>query len=1084
MTLKYLSSASLLLFSTLAYSQLTPSDYFSANNPHYWKNRKPHAAYWQQDVSYKIRAKLDEKTDVISATEELTYYNNSPDELTVVYFHLYQNAFTPGSYYEDLNHANKIFPKFGKNEKQGLGTMITKMQTDGQDLKTELDNTILKVYLSKPLKSGESVKFYIEFKSGFQLNTNMRKRMKAFYSYGKLKHYDGVHWYPRISVYDAKQGWDTDQHLEKEFYGDFGTFDVELNLPNDMILEATGTLLNKGDVLPDDLRQKLDIKNFANKPIGSAPSTIIPYDSTQRKTWKYYAQNVHDFAWTCDPTYRLGEVIWNGISIVSIAQEMNAGGWQDAAPFTAKVIQVFSEDFGMYAYPKMVVADARDGMEYPMLTLDGGHSPDYFDLLAHEVGHNWFFGMVGSNETYRAMLDEGFTQFLTNWAYEKIIGNQRVVGVPKSKYLQNFIEPDYVRNTEVYNGYIFDAIQGDETTLNTHSAYFNSAMRHGGGYRQVYMKTATMLYNLQYVLGDDLFLKAMQHYFNKWKMCHPQVEDFRQAIIEYTKTNLNWFFDQWIETSKTIDYSVKCIKKGKEKNQYIITFERTGRMQMPIDFSVMGKNDSVYNFHIPNNDFIKQTNAKVLPKWFGWDKLNPEYEATITIPGGIEDVVIDPSGRMADVNMLNNRKKFPLIYSFDSKVYNPPSWKHYRLYSRPDLWYNGYDGLKAGFHVNGNFANYRHIFDANVWFNTGILQNLQTSIDDSISHINDFDNVSYRFNYKTATDKWSKNSAIWLNAKSLDGLQAYMVGWEKKMLKGNNRFYAFYKSMIRKGSTDLLYLLNTEMWQTNKLNNTVTVGLQHIYNYKYGTGDINLSLRSSTLESDFAYAYINLTVINKNKLGKKLNFNTRTVVQYGSGTSWAPESKLFLAGANTEEQMDNKFTRSQGFFMPEWASYGANTNNFNAGGGLGLRGYSGYLSPEEDEDGNVYFTHTGTSGAALNAELEFDQLFKWGLPKFIYKSKKLYRFVSHVQRTFKINTYLFVDAGIINYYNSKSEMKFGFPRIDAGVGTALTIKRWGVLQMVDPLTIRFDMPLFLNRIPAVDDSHFKFRWVIGISRAF
>src|SRR5207249_843327 len=150
----------------------------------------------------------------------------------------------------------------------------------------------------------------------------------------------------------------------------------------------------------------------------------------------------------------------------------------------------------------------------------------------------------------------------------------------------------------------------------------------------VYTKTATMLYNLQYVLGDELFQESMKHYFEKWKMCHPYFEDFRAAIIEYSHADLNWFFDEWLETNKNIDYAIKSVRKGKNKNEYIIRFLRKGRMQMPIDFTVFSIDNKSYNFHIPNTWFVKKTNATVLPKWFGWDKLQPSYKAHVIIPEG------------------------------------------------------------------------------------------------------------------------------------------------------------------------------------------------------------------------------------------------------------------------------------------------------------------------------------------------------------------------------------------------------------------------------------------------------------------
>ncbi len=1063
--------STLLLFigATGAFAQepnpnLLPTPYQSTSNHYYWKNRKPDEGYWQQDIAYKIEAQIDDKTDIIDGSEELTYTNNSPDDLPFVYFHLYSNAQVKGSYLSDLYKNNGVQLHYGKYQEKGLGTAIEKITIDGLDLKTEEDNTVIKVYLPTPLKSGERTTFKIKFKTYFD-NGTIRNRMKLFNAWG-FKHYDVVHWYPRISVYDRKQGWDTDQHMDHEFYGDFGTYDVAFTIPNNYVLDATGTLENRAQVLPDDLRAKLDIKNFKNKPWGEKPSVVIPADGTT-KTWIFHAENVHDFALTADPTYRIGEAEWNGIKCYAFAEEPHASLWQNAAEYTAKVIKINSEDFGMFGYPKMTVADAQDGMEYPMLTLDGGYDPDYRDLLGHEISHNWFFAMVGSNETYRAALDEGFTQFLTNWNYERIDGNQRVRYKAKSSYVERFTEPDYVRNSEVYSGYMNDAARGKEANLNMHSDMYNGALRHGGGYSQVYMKTATMLYNLQYTLGDSLFQAAMSHYFNQWKFAHPYIEDFRNSIIQYTHVDLNWFFDEWIESSKTIDYAVGKVKKGEKADEYEITFKRKG-MQMPLDFAVIGKNDSIYLYHIPNTWFIKQTKAVVLPRWIGWDKVKPEYTAKVTIPGGgIADVVIDPTSRLADVNMLNNSKKAPIKYRFDSKIYNPSDWTKYEVFARPDIWYNGYDGVKIGLNINGNYMNYKHIFDATVWFNSGIAPNYL----DSTVEKNKYDNISFRINYRTSTDRFMKGSAFYASAKALDGLNAYLIGFDRKDVSGKNRVYMNFKSMYRKGLNDLPYLLLPNEWTPNQLNNTVNIGLEHNYTYKSGTGIINLALRSSALMSDYDYQSVNLNVVNRTRLGKMV-LATRIVGQYGTGTKWASESSLYLAGANPEEMMENKYTRSQGFFDPAWATIGATTNYFNAGGGLNLRGYSGYLAPQLRSDGTLAYTYKGQTGAAVNAELEFDGFFKMKKQNWL-------------NRTFKLNTYLFGDGGIINYSApTDGVLKMADFRMDAGVGIALTIKKFGVLQTVNPLTIRFDMPLLLNTPPATDKGFVQYRFVVGINRAF
>lgn len=521
----------------------------------------PHAGYWQQDVHYKINAEIDERTDIITATEELTYWNNSPDDLTEIFFHLYQNAFQPGSYYDRFQTDEGKKNTYGERyESKGLGTVVSNLSISYpsgarySELDTYLDNTILRITLPQTLKSGESITINMDFKTYFDAGT-VRRRMKVFNAYNlneprskidpdydyndySNKHYDGVHWYPRISVYDRKFGWTTDQHMRREFYGDFGTYDVNLTFASHMVVEATGYLQNRNQVLPPSLREKLELKNFANKKWNSKPSIVTPYKRGEKKTWSFHAENVHDFAFTADPTYRIGESEWNGVKTVAIVREHHASGWQNAADYTAKIIKTFSEDMGTYVYHKMIVADAKDGMEYPMLTLDGGSDPGYRGLLVHEVGHNWFFGMLGNNETYRAAMDEGFTQFLTVWGLEAIDGKYRVKNKSKSEWINKYKDPEIVLDSRAYASYLRDATRGIDPHLNTHSHEFEST----SAYRHVYVKMATMLYNLQYVLGDSLFLEVMQDYVEDWTIAHPYFEDFRASVVRSTKTDMNWFF--------------------------------------------------------------------------------------------------------------------------------------------------------------------------------------------------------------------------------------------------------------------------------------------------------------------------------------------------------------------------------------------------------------------------------------------------------------------------------------------------------------------------------------------------------------
>jgi aminopeptidase N len=233
-----------------------------------------------------------------------------------------------------------------------------------------------------------------------------------------------------------------------------------------------------------------------------------------------------------------------------------------------------------------------------------------------------------------------------------------------------------------------------------------------------------------------------------------------------------------------------------------------------------------------------------------------------------------------------------------------------------------------------------------------------------------------------------------------------------------------------------------------------------------------MNLRSTAVGSDYDYHYISLNVVNRNDLGK-ININTRTFAQIGTGTNWASESMLYGAGANPEQMMDNKYTRSVAFFPDEWGGYGPDVNHFHAGGGLNLRGYAGYLMPQYDWYGNVRNTYKGTTGYAENVEIEYQELFKF-----------IARRMPKVSSVIGITSYVFGDIGGINFNYTTEGLAMSDFRADAGLGFALTIKRFPPLQTVKPLTIRFDMPLFLNSTPYNSPDPIQMRWVVGINRAF
>ena len=1073
------------------YNPLTkPNTYNSTKNPNYWKNKMPYEGYWQQDVHYVIKAEIIDTLNMIKASQELIYTNNSPDDLNYVFFHLYANAFEPDSYLDKFRKGNKMKTIFREDEKKKKNLEINSISTEGESLDIEIDNTVMKVFLNEPLKSGETIKFNIDFESHFggDENTgNVRRRMKTYTEFGN-KHYNGVHWYPRISVYDSKFGWTTDQHLGKEFYGNFGCFDVELTFPDNYIVEATGFMTNRNEVLPSELMKKLDIKNFADKKYNTPPSTIIRYNPNKKKTWKFHAENVHDFAFTADPSYRIGVAEWNGIKAYSLAQEQHASKWQNAADYAAEIIRVFSEDFGMYTYHKIIVADARSGMEYPMITLDRGSDPGYRGLLIHEIAHMWFFGQVGNNETYRAALDEGFTQFLTAWATEVIEGeymtvsksyvndslldNKEVDVLQRIKWIKNnktFLNKYFdkhrnqlnAKDDDAFYRYTMDASENNTPKLNTHSHDFGGSLAHRGSYTHVYGKTATMLYNLQYVLGDDLFLQAMKNYFETWKIAHPYLNDFRNSIIQFTGVDLNWFFDQWLDTNKDLDYSIKKVEKL-DNDSVLITLSRCGEMEMPIDLTIDSKFGMLYEYHIPNNWFEKETNAKILPRWIGYGNLNKEYSFIAHVPSGVKNIIIDKSNRLADSYMINNRLNGNVDFSLDYGVKKYSNLRKYELKARPAIWYNDFDGVKVGTRLRGDYLKKHHNLDAGLWVNSGVGQSNRYDGDSNN------DKVSYSLSYSTTLFKYVKNSRMRFSLNELDGLSYYSVGYNIKSIDKKNSFDVSLNSFERKELSDINYLLYEDQWLPNNINSNLTVSLSHQYFYLQnnefdGTGIINMELKSSSIMSDYNFAFLSLSTVNRSEFNG-YGINTRLFIQRGFGDNFPLESMLYSAGANPEELMSNEFTRSSGFIPNDWVGYGNGSGTFHMGGGLNLRGFSGYYMNEPTDNGTQN-TYKGTSGLAFNTEIDFTEKFD----KLEY---------------FGLNTYLFADIGVINENKIGDKLAFSRPNFDLGLGFTCELSRlWDDVLDGEPLTLRFDFPIYVNHTPS-DESSVKLRCLFGFNRAF
>jgi aminopeptidase N len=919
-----------------------------------------------------------------------------------------------------------------------LGWIKLEELTDevNKPLQVFIDNTIGNVKLNRPLLPGENLTFKMRFETKF--SSIMHRMNYKTDQWGNLQ-YSVAQWYPKICVYD-RFGWHVDQHFGHEFYGDFGIFDVNINLPAHFILDATGVLQNKDEVLPDDLLKKIDIKNFKDKPFGEKPSIIVP-ETKDLKTWKFHAENVHDFAWIADPTFRRGFVKWNDIEVISYAREYKASKWQDAAEFTAKVIEIYSKDFGKYVYPKMIVSDVDNGMEYPMLTMDGGESPDYYGLFAHEVGHNWFYGILGNNETKEAFLDEGFTQFIESWSMERLTDSSgKFLNIMDYKNGSPPLRTDY-RKESCFRGYLNLAKAGFEDKILTHSDWSTDGNTYG---TLAYYKPATMLYNLQYVLGDELFLKCMKEYFSRWSLRHPYHQDFIDVIQQVSKRNLDWFFEQWLNTTRKCDYQISGVDIDKNPNDLNnpykaeIELRRIGEMIMPIDLNVLLKNGQTLKFTIPIDEFPKhEKNFAILPKWTGWNDWNRTYKATISIPDKISEIEIDDSKRLADINRLNNKWPFPDFEFLFNDPFKRQDYSFYKLQILwgPYLWYNEISKLQFGLKLN--IEHPRYFISRDIESNFDLWFNLKDFTPNFEIRIKTPNKIAGTLAYQT----------LYIN--KMDGRALGYVSFDKRFMNSlsSSNYTDISISLKHFQVYDEIYCFHPDNWDRGKVN-TVNLSISRWNNLGKIQSFNKVSLSSTIMGTYYDFSKLILEGTSNVNLNP-LILKTRYFAGYTRGE--IPAQELFyLSGASPIDEYSTSFPaqyfRSRGLIPNTLIQ----NHHIYLEGGVNLRGY-------QDQNSS------GTRAAYLNITIS---------------NKNMTNIAGY------ITPYLFYDIG-----NVDSEIRNGFIlqffqpfKHDIGIG--INFKLPPIFNIIGLENIRVDFPVWISHPTNPSEDNFKYRWLIALNKGY
>ncbi len=638
---------------------------------------------WQQHVDYEMEIRLNPETHQVDGHQRLTYTNNSPDTLRTVYYHLYFNAFQPQSMMAERNRHlpdpdGRTVPRIFNltPDEQGRQT-VTSLTQDGTPVSYEVYDTVLRVDLAEPIPPGTSTTFIMDYRSQVPLQTRRSGRN----SRGDDIDYTMTQWYPKMAEYDER-GWHANYYINREYYAPYGEFDVEITLPAEYTIGATGVLQN-----PDEVGHGYDIDGSGTW----RPSDGLPDADTL--TWHFRAEDVHNFAWSADPDYIHDKVTADGTTHHILYKPEVAEQWRPLRNNMPDLTAYFSDEYGDYPYPQMTVAQGGDGgMEYPMFTVVSSYDGPAFEekssyrsilgTTVHEFAHMWFYSALGSNEADYAWMDEGFTSYATTEGMAHLAGQpadhtgarQSVVTMHKLGIAEPFSTP--------------------ADWFATNAAY--GITSYPGGQMLVDM--------LGYVMGDAQRDQWLRRYFRERAGMHPDPFDLELFAEQESGLMLDWYFQQVTESTRTVDDAIADLDQERAGDRVAVdlTLKRKGSLRLPQDVKLTLADGTTQWLNVP---LASMHGHKPVPDdWIvtePWPWVAPEKTVSVTVDSRVEKAVIDPNGETPDVNRLNNSTTLPLR----TRVLRAPqpSWSHYELGVRPLAGYADDFGFGGGLQVRGQY---------------------------------------------------------------------------------------------------------------------------------------------------------------------------------------------------------------------------------------------------------------------------------------------------------------------------------------------------------------------------------------------
>lgn len=606
-----------------------------------WISTLAQSGKWQQAVDYTINIDMDVKSNQFSGDQVLKYTNNSPDTLFKVYYHLYFNAFQPGSMMDvrsrtiedpDKRIKDRIF--YLKEDEQGWHKILSLTQ-DGEQANYEVEGTVLRLKLPQAILPGQESVFKMKFESQVPLQVRRSGRDNK-----EGIRFSMSQWFPKMAEYD-ESGWHSDPYIFREFYSPWGDYQVNIKIDEKYVVAATGTLQN-----PEMVGHGYD-----------KPGSKGKRDKDGKLLWEFTANNVHDFVWAADPDY-VHDVVKSkagGPTIHYFYQpDTLKKNWKRLPEYVSKAFDFLDSTFTAYPYPHYSIIQGGDGgMEYPMATLITGHRKlsSLVGVSIHEMCHNWLPMMAATNESYLPWIDEGFADYAGKLTMAHLFEKDG----PKQPFAYK----------SHYKAYTDLVSSGKDEPLTTHSDHFST----NKGYSvSSYSKGAVTFYQLGYIIGEEAMLRALRTFFTTWKFRHPEKNDFIRAFERESGLELDWYFDYWINTTSTIDYGIRSV--AGENGTSRIMLQRKGEMPMPLDIKIELENGKAQRYYIPldlmRGEKAVSSKTNILTDW-PW--VNPYYSFEVPFPlSEIKRIEIDESERLADIDRSDNVYPFNTRLHFEGEV--------------------------------------------------------------------------------------------------------------------------------------------------------------------------------------------------------------------------------------------------------------------------------------------------------------------------------------------------------------------------------------------------------------------------------